>query len=198
MRSRIAVLASGGGSNFQAIHNYFSSKGEARTADVVVVISDRPAAYALERARSFGIEAVVFAHTDHGALEKALAARKIDLVVLAGYLRLLPAAVTERYRNRVVNIHPGPLPRFGGAGMYGEKVHAAVLEAGVKETAVTVHLVDEQYDSGAILAQWPVPVLDGDTPESLSKRVLDVEHLMYPRVIDLVVALIAPNTISSS
>lgn len=198
MRSRIAVLASGGGSNLQAIHDYFTSKGEARSADVVVVISDRASAYALERARTSGIESIVVAHTDHGQLEEALASREIGLVVLAGYLRLLPSKVIERFRRRIVNIHPGPLPRFGGAGMYGERVHAAVIESGVGETAVTVHLVDEQYDSGAILAQWPVPVLAGDTAESLSKRVLAVEHLMYPRIIDLVVVLTESNTISDT
>ncbi len=197
MRSRIAVLASGGGSNLQAIHDYFSSKGEARSADVVVVISDRSGAYALERARSNGIETLVVPHTEHGELDESLASRKIDLVVLAGYLRLLPATVIERFRHRIVNIHPGPLPRFGGAGMYGERVHAAVIESGVRETAVTVHLVDEQYDNGAILAQWAVPVLDGDTPESLSRRVVAVEHVMYPRVIELVVALLASTTNST-
>ncbi|MBA2687836.1 MAG: phosphoribosylglycinamide formyltransferase [Gemmatimonadaceae bacterium] len=197
MRSRIAVLASGGGSNLQAIHDYFSSIGEARSADVVVVISDRSGAYALERARSNGIETLVVPHTEHGELDESLASRKIDLVVLAGYLRLLPATVIERFRHRIVNIHPGPLPRFGGAGMYGERVHAAVIESGVRETAVTVHLVDEQYDNGAILAQWAVPVLDGDTPESLSRRVVAVEHVMYPRVIELVVALLASTTNST-
>lgn len=198
MRSRIAVLASGGGSNLQAIHDYFSSKGEARSAEVAVVISDRSGAYALERARSNGIETLVVPHTEHGELDDSLASRKIDLVVLAGYLRLLPATVIERFRHRIVNVHPGPLPRFGGAGMYGERVHAAVIESGVRETAVTVHLVDEQYDNGAILAQWAVPVLDTDTPESLSRRVLAVEHVMYPRVIELVVALIASTTNSTN
>ncbi len=198
MRSRIAVLASGGGSNFQAIHDYFSSKGDARSAEIAVVISDRSDAYALERARSSGIETLVVPHTEHGELDDSLASRKIDLVVLAGYLRLLPATVIERFRHRIVNVHPGPLPRFGGAGMYGERVHAAVIESGVRETAVTVHLVDEQYDSGAILAQWAVPVLDTDTPESLSRRVLAVEHVMYPRVIELVVALIASTPVSTN
>ncbi len=194
MRSRIAVLASGGGSNLQAIHDYFTSKGETRAADVVVVIADRPRAFALERARACGIEALVVPHTEHGILEAELVTREIDLVVLAGYLRLLPAKVIERFRHRIVNIHPGPLPRFGGAGMYGERVHAAVIESGERETAVTVHLVDEQYDNGSILAQWPVEVMDGDTPDTLSKRVLKVEHIMYPRIIDLAVALLNSNT----
>lgn len=196
MRSRIAVLASGGGSNLQAILDHFQAKGDARSADVALVISDRPSAFALERARKNDIEALVISHGDHASLEEALVSRDIDLMVLAGYLRLLPPAVITRFRNRIVNVHPGPLPRFGGTGMYGEKVHAAVIEAGVHETAVTVHMVDEKYDSGAILAQWPVPVLPGDTPGSLSKRVLEVEHVLYPRVIELVLDLLAHNTIS--
>lgn len=198
MRSRIAVLASGGGSNLQAILDYFSAQGEQRNADVVAVISDRSGAFALERARLSDIEAVVLPHADHGALEEALVSRDVDLVVLAGYLRLLPPPVVHRFRHRIVNIHPGPLPQFGGPGMYGERVHTAVIESGVRETAVTVHIVDEEYDSGAILAQWPVPILDGDTPESLSRRVLAVEHILYPRVIELVLALLASNTITTS
>lgn len=198
MRSRIAVLASGGGTNLQAILDYFQAKGEARTADVALVVSDRAGAFALERARTNNIEAVVLPHTDHGALEQALVSRGIDLIVLSGYLRLLPPAVIDSFRHRIVNIHPGPLPRFGGAGMYGERVHAAVIESGTRETAVTVHIVDEAYDNGAILAQWPVPVLDDDTPETLSKRVLEVEHILYPRVIELVIALIATNTTSTT
>lgn len=195
MRSRIAVLASGGGSNLQAILDYFKSRGEARSADIAVVISDRSGAFALERAANSDVEALVILHNEPSALDEALRSREIDIVVLAGYLRRLPAVVIEHFRNRIVNVHPGPLPRFGGAGMYGEKVHTAVLEAGLRETAVTVHLVDEEYDRGAALAQWPVPVLEGDTPQSLAQRVLEVEHILYPRVIDLVIALNALNTI---
>lgn len=197
MRSRIAVLASGGGSNLQAILEYFKSQGDSRSADVAVVISDRAGSYALERARQEDIETLVIAHADSTALLNALSSREIDLVVLAGYLRRLPPNVIGRFRNRIVNIHPGPLPGFGGPGMYGERVHAAVLEAGVRETAVTVHLVDEEYDRGAIVAQWPVPVIEGDTPASLAQRVLEVEHVLYPRVIDLVLALNSYNTINS-
>ncbi len=194
MRSRIAVLASGGGSNLQAILDHLRSQGDSRTADVALVISDREGSFALERARSSDIEALVISHTDADALDEALRSREIDFVVLAGYLRRLPQIVIEHFRNRIVNIHPGPLPRFGGAGMYGERVHAAVIQAGLRETSVTVHLVDEEYDRGAILAQWPVPVFEGDTPRSLADRVLEVEHILYPRVIDFVLAL---NTLNA-
>lgn len=195
MRSRIAVLASGGGSNLQAILEYFASQGNARSADIAVVISDRSGAFVLERAQKSNVETLVLSHSEDEQLEQELVSRNIDIIVLAGYLRLLPGRVTSRYRRKIINVHPGPLPEFGGRGMYGERVHAAVLEAGIAETAVTVHLVDEQYDNGAILAQWPVPVVDGDTPASLSNRVLQVEHILYPRVIDIVVALQQANTI---
>lgn len=198
MRSRIAVLASGGGSNLQAIIDYFRSQADSRSADLAVVISDRPGSFALERAKSVGVESLVIPHADADGLEQALESREIDLVVLAGYLRRLPANVIERFRNRIINIHPGPLPRFGGAGMYGERVHAAVIAAGLRETFVTVHLVDEQYDNGAVVAQWPVPVLETDTAQSLAHRVLEVEHVLYPRVIDLVLALNSFNTIHTS
>jgi formyltetrahydrofolate-dependent phosphoribosylglycinamide formyltransferase len=197
MRSRIAVLVSGGGSNLQAILDYFKVQGEARSADIALVISDRPGAFALERARKAGIENQVIPHSDGNALCAALQEREVDLVVLAGYLRRLPPNVIRDFRNRIVNIHPGPLPKFGGAGMYGERVHAAVIEAGLTETAVTVHLVEEEYDTGAIVAQWPVPVLDGDTAETLARRVLEVEHALYPRVIDFVLALNSLNTIQT-
>jgi phosphoribosylglycinamide formyltransferase 1 len=197
MRSRIAVLASGGGSNLQAILEYFRSQGDVRSADVALVVSDRSGAYALERARNTDIEALVIPYGEGSALLDALTSRDIDLVVLAGYLRRLQPEVIARFRNRIVNIHPGPLPGFGGKGMYGERVHAAVIDAGLRETAVTVHLVDEEYDRGATIAQWPVPVMEDDTPASLAQRVLEVEHLMYPRVIDLVLTLNSYNTIHS-
>lgn len=197
MLSRIAVLASGGGSNLQAIIDYFQSQGDARSAEVALVVSDRAGSFALERARTVGIEALLIPHSNGTALTAELQARNIDLVVLAGYLRRLPPEFITHFRNRIVNIHPGPLPRFGGAGMYGERVHRAVLEAGLSETAVTVHLVDEEYDNGTVLTQWPVSVIEGDTAESLGRRVLEVEHVLYPRVIDLILALNSFNTIQT-
>lgn len=114
----------------------------------------------------------------------ALDRHDIDFVLLAGYLKLVPAGVVTRYRGRIVNIHPALLPSFGGKGMYGMNVHRAVLEAGVRVTGPTVHLADEVYDRGRILAQWPVPVRPGDTAEAVAARVLEVEHWLYPRVVD--------------
>ena len=188
-RARIAVLASGSGTNLQAILDYFERLGERRSGDVVLVASDRHRAGALGRAAARGIDAVALESAnerDHPALAAALTAHDVQLVVLAGYLRLVPPAVVARYAGRIVNVHPALLPAFGGAGMYGLRVHAAVLEAGVKVTGVTVHFVDEQYDRGSIIAQWPVPVLAGDDANALAARVLRVEHLLYPRVVDAV------------
>lgn len=186
MTARIAVLASGGGSNLQAILDHLRRVPGAGAA-VVYVASDRPDAGALERSRSAGIEAEVLnADMRTSGLAATLAARSIDLVALAGYLRMLPADVTSEWRGRVVNVHPSLLPSFGGAGMYGHHVHQAVLRSGVRVTGATVHFVDEQYDNGPIIAQWPVPVLPGDDVESLARRVLAVEHMLYPRVVTAV------------
>lgn len=184
-RARVAVLASGGGSNLQAILDYFATLGPQRCGDVVLVVSDRASAPALTRARNAGIEAV---HLD-GALRSAglldaLVSRGVMIVVLAGYLQLVPSAVTAAYRGRIVNVHPALLPAFGGHGMYGERVHAAVLAAGVAISGATVHFVDEAYDQGAIIAQWPVPVSPNDTVSTLGARVLAVEHLLYPRAVN--------------
>jgi folate-dependent phosphoribosylglycinamide formyltransferase PurN len=119
-------------------------------------------------------------------LAAILRAHEIDYVALAGYLRFVPVAVTREWRGRIVNVHPSLLPSFGGAGMYGIRVHQAVIAAGVRVTGVTVHFVDEQYDRGPIIAQWPVPVLPDDTPDVLAARVLGVEHALYPPTLDAV------------
>jgi phosphoribosylglycinamide formyltransferase 1 len=190
-RARIAVLASGGGTNLQALLDHFDQLGDRRGGDVVLVASDRGGAGALLRARAHGIHAVHISITSGSgavaagsALETLLAEHRIDLVVLAGYLRLVAPATVRRYAGAIVNVHPALLPAFGGAGMYGLHVHQAVLDAGVAISGVTVHFVDEEYDRGTIIAQWPVPVLTGDDAHSLAARALRVEHLLYPRVVD--------------
>jgi formyltetrahydrofolate-dependent phosphoribosylglycinamide formyltransferase len=183
-RRRIAVLASGGGSNLQALLDHLDALGERRAADVVLVASDRAAAGALERARRRGVPAHALDTAGRTTgLPPLLRSYGADLVVLAGYLRLVPNEVTRGWRGRIVNVHPALLPAFGGPGMYGERVHAAVLASGARVSGVTVHFVDEEYDRGAIIAQWPVPVHPGDTPHLLAERVLAVEHLLYPRVV---------------
>lgn len=190
MRSRIAVLASGRGSNFQAILDHFDALGESRSGDIVLVASNRAGAPVLDRASSRGIPVAHIADpTDGAALLQLLDDNAIDLVALAGYLKLLPPGVTRHYTDRVMNVHPGPLPQFGGPGMYGQRVHEAVIAAGAKQSAVTVHFVDEEYDRGDLIACWPVPVHPTDTAESLAERVLRVEHVLFPRMVDLVAAL---------
>ena len=186
-RARVAVLASGGGSNFGAIFEYLAALGDRRRADVALVLSNRTTCGALERARSRGVEALTLESPDDGvSFLELLRERAIDLVVLAGYLRLVPPLVTRSYRGRMLNVHPALLPAFGGLGMYGQRVHQAVLDAGARVSGATVHFVDEQYDQGAILAQWPVPVFEEDDAHALAARVLRVEHALYPRVVNAV------------
>jgi formyltetrahydrofolate-dependent phosphoribosylglycinamide formyltransferase len=189
MRSRIAVLASGGGSNLQAIFEHFDELGEHRGGDVVVVAADRPNAGALERASRRGVRGVRLAtdaHPDGESLDAVLTEHAVDLIALSGYLRMVPRDIVARFDGRIINIHPALLPAFGGRGMYGQRVHRAVIDAGVKVTGVTAHFVDDVYDHGRIIAQWPVPVLAGDDVATLAARVLRVEHLVYPRVVDAV------------
>jgi len=197
VKIRIAVLASGDGTNLQAILDHFEALGEAAAGEVVLVASNRATAGALDRARQAGVDALVFDARSEDDLSRILTGRTIQLVVLAGYLRLVPSNVIARYHDRIVNVHPGPLPRFGGSGMYGLRVHEAVLAAGLTETAVTVHLVSEHYDQGPPLATWPVPVLDDDTAETLAARVLQVEHAVFPRIIDALAATIGATIAAS-
>jgi phosphoribosylglycinamide formyltransferase 1 len=194
VNTRIAVLASGGGTNLQAMLDHFVALGNAACGGVVVVASNRPSAGALERARAAGIEALVFDARSEDDLLRILTGHDIQLIALAGYLRLVPPSVIARYSGRIVNVHPGPLPAFGGAGMYGVRVHEAVLAAGLPESAVTVHLVTERYDDGPPLATWPVPVLDNDTPDALAARVLRVEHIIFPRIIDALAATLGNDS----
>lgn len=189
MTARIAVLASGGGSNLQALLDYLKARGNSRCGDVVVVASNKRDAGALERARKAGVATAVLRgpkEPDGRDLLETLQSNRVDFVALAGYLKLLPKEVMAEYPSRVVNVHPALLPAFGGPGMYGDRVHKAVLLAGARVSGATVHYVDEEYDHGAILAQWPVPVLADDSVRSLADRVLKVEHVLYPRVIDAV------------
>jgi phosphoribosylglycinamide formyltransferase-1 len=182
---RLAVLASGGGSNLQALIDAHE-RGDL-PAPIVLVISNRADAGALERAARHGIPAV---HVDwrrevdpQARILELLREHQVDVVVLAGWLRLVDPRVLAAYPGRVVNIHPGPLPRFGGRGMYGLHVHEAVLAAGCDRSGPTVHLVDEHYDEGPILAHVEVPVEAGDTPETLQQRVLRAEHALFWTVI---------------
>ncbi|HTI62356.1 MAG TPA: phosphoribosylglycinamide formyltransferase [Gemmatimonadaceae bacterium] len=183
MHSRIAVLASGGGSNLQAVLDYFDVLGDRRAGEVVLVASNRDDAGALARATRREIATAVLASGAPAELDEVLTANAIDLVVLAGYVRLVPTEIVAKYEGRIVNIHPALLPAFGGPGMYGQRVHRAVIESGARVSGATVHFVNESYDRGRIIAQWPVPVFASDDPGTLAARVLRVEHLLYPRVV---------------
>lgn len=186
----LVVLASGGGTNLQAIiDNIEAGKLDAQ---IKAVISNNSKAGALERARNHNIQAIHLSHKQFATPEEfdqkllsVLKESETDLVILAGYMKMISPKVIREYKNKIINIHPALLPSFGGKGMYGIHVHEAVLESGVKVTGVTVHTVDEVYDHGPILYQKCVPVLADDTPESLQQRVLPHEHEAYSKVIQL-------------
>ena len=176
---RVAVLVSGGGTNLQALLDALQNSPVARVARV---ISNRADAGALARARKAGVPTTVL-HDIKDPAELHAALADAQLVVLAGYLKLVPASVVARFRGRMINIHPALLPDFGGPGMYGHHVHAAVLASGVRESGASVHFVDEEFDRGRVIAQERVVVKAGDTPETLAARVLEAEHRLLPRVV---------------
>ncbi len=187
---RLAVFASGGGSNFQAILDAIQ-RGEL-PAEVGLLVSDRPTAGAIRRAEAHRIPAAILPPSTFEdesayvyALQKQLDEHRVNFIALAGYLKKIPSPIVQQYYGRMINIHPSLLPAFGGKGMYGLRVHRAVLAYGAKWTGATVHLVDEEYDHGPIVLQEPVPVLPEDTPEILAARVLRVEHRLYPKALGL-------------
>jgi phosphoribosylglycinamide formyltransferase-1 len=181
MTMRVAVAVSGRGSNLEAL---LRALPPGAPAEVVLVVSNRADAAGLERARECGIPAEVLADpADATDWLRRFETRNVELVVLAGYIQLVPAGVVTRYRGRILNVHPALLPAFGGKGMYGRRVHEAVLASGARESGATVHLVDEVYDRGPILAQARVAVLPDDTPERLAARVLEVEHRLLPAAV---------------
>src|SRR5712692_9654445 len=184
----VAVLVSGGGTNLQALLDALRDSAVARVARVV---ASAAGAGALERAQRAGVPTVVLTDPEDPA-ELVTATGDARLVVLAGYVKRIPPAAVARLRWRVINIHPALLPAFGGPGMYGRRVHEAVLASGSAVSGATVHLVDEVYDRGAVLAQARVPVLPGDTPGTLAARVLEVEHRLLPAVVLAAVAVGRP------
>jgi phosphoribosylglycinamide formyltransferase-1 len=189
-KKRIAVLVSGGGSNLQAI---LDAIGAGRIpGEVVLVLSTSKKAYALERARLSGILAAALPlkafetpEACQRARAEAIIAARPDLLVLAGYLGMLPADIVARYASAILNIHPALLPSFGGKGMYGEHVHQAVLDAGCRVSGATVQFIDDTYDTGPIALQRAVPVFQTDTAETLAARVLKVEHVILPLAVEL-------------
>ena len=190
---RVVVLVSGGGTNLQAIMDAVDN-GTITNTEIVGVISNNKNAYALERAAKHGIQSVCVSPKDYATraeFNEALLATvdgfEADLLVLAGFLVVIPEQMIEKYRNRIINVHPSLIPSFCGTGFYGLKVHEAALEKGVKVVGATVHFVDEGTDTGAIILQKAVAVEKGDTPEILQRRVMEqAEWLILPQAIDLI------------
>ncbi len=187
----LAVLISGSGSNLQALIDACAAPDY--PAQIDVVIANRPDAYGLTRAKKAGLPAEIVDHTQfksreefESAIQNILERHTVDLICLAGFMRILTPAFARRWEGRIINTHPALLPKHGGEGMHGEHVHRAVLAAGDTESGVTIHYVIPEVDRGEIILQRRVPVLEGDTPESLAARVLAQEHVAYPQAVRII------------
>ena len=200
---KLAVLVSGGGSNLQSIIDSTKNGILENIAEVVVVISDNPSAYGLERAKKENIKAVAL---DYKNMDKQdyddkmydiLKQSDADIICLAGYLKKVPERIVKEYKTKILNIHPALLPKFGGKGMYGHFVHEAVVKAKEKKSGATVHFADENYDTGGIIVQMQVPVYETDSPEDVAKRVLVVEHKIYPEAIKKVIEMLNGGNVYS-
>lgn len=185
---KIALFASGSGSNVENIYNYFKGHQQVKVA---MVVCNKPDAYVTTRARNLRIPLTLVSKRslqDTGSMLYILQQEGIDFIALAGYLWLVPAEITAAYAGKIINIHPALLPKHGGKGMFGDKVHAAVLAAGEQESGITIHHVNEHYDEGAVVAQFRCVAYPIDTIESLGKRVHALEYEHYPQVIEALVA----------
>lgn len=185
---RIAVFASGGGTDFQSV---IDANEKNKFCEIVMLVASKRGIGAIDRAVRHGIPAEVFAKADYPDLEELydklaalLEGLKTDYIVLAGWLKIIPESFIKRFQDRIINIHPSLIPSFCGGGFYGLKVHSAVLEYGAKISGCTVHFVNEVPDGGAIIAQRAVEVCDGDTPETLQARILEVEHKLLPYCVE--------------
>ena len=183
----IAIFASGSGTNATEIMRRFASSDE---IEVAVVLTDRRNAGVIDRALEAGVECVLFSREEFENGEKILSLLRkklVDFVVLAGFLKLIPQNILDAYRGRMVNIHPSLLPAYGGKGMYGMNVHRAVIEAGERQSGITIHMVDEHYDNGTVVAQYRCEVRPDDTPETLAARIHSLEYEHYPQEIERLV-----------
>lgn len=180
---KIAVFASGNGSNAENICKYFAASG---TAEVSLILCNNPGAYVLHRAENLNVPAVVFdgKQLEDGTVLSLLRDNGIGFVVLAGFLKKIPDAIVYEYENRIVNIHPSLLPKYGGKGMYGDKVHEAVSAAKEKQSGITIHYLNEHYDEGDIIFQATCDILPGDVPDTIAAKVHALEYEYYPKVID--------------
>ena len=181
---RLAILGSGNGTNAQQISEYFAGRTD---VEVACIIYNKRNAYIAERAKNLGIESHYFGRADfyeNGAVMKYLEEKRVDWVILAGFLWLVPQAMLDAYPNRIINIHPALLPKYGGKGMYGHHVHEAVVAAGEHESGITIHIVDHRYDCGTTLFQARCTVTPDDTPDTLAAKIHLLEKEYFPRVID--------------
>jgi phosphoribosylglycinamide formyltransferase-1 len=181
---RIAIFASGSGTNAQNIIEYFKDNPE---IEVSLILSNNKDAKVLDRAKQFGVPSNNFDHTtfyESSDVPEILARYQIDLIVLAGFLWLVPINLTKAFAGRIINIHPALLPKYGGKGMYGMKVHEAVIESGERESGITIHYVNDKYDDGAVIFQAKCPIDDGDTPELLAAKIHELEYDNFPVVIE--------------
>lgn len=192
MKKRIAIFASGSGSNAQKIMEYFKNHND---AEVAIVLTNNPEAYVLQRADNFEIPSHIFDKqefykTDH--VVQVLKNLQIDLIVLAGFLWLIPQNLIKAFPNKIINIHPALLPKFGGKGMYGDKVHQSVLDSGEEESGITIHLVNENFDEGEVIHQSRFRIEQGDDIEMIKFKGQQLEHLHYPKVVEQILKKMKP------
>lgn len=188
MQKNIAIFASGSGTNAENIIRHFQGN---KDVNVALVVSNKPDAYVLVRAANLHVPSLTLTREEFARGEELahlMKERGIDFIVLAGFLLRVPEALIEAYPGRIVNIHPALLPKYGGKGMYGDRVHRAVVEAGERESGITIHLIDEQYDRGTTVFQAKCPVLPGDTPDDVARKVHALEYAHYPEVIGQLLA----------
>jgi len=189
MRKNVAILASGSGSNAENIIRYFKDNKDFKDSGDIcfpVIISNKEDAYVHERAKSLGVSSFTFKKSDFesGKVLEFLKEQQIDFIVLAGFLLKIPENLLQAYPDKIINIHPALLPKFGGKGMYGSRVHEAVVAAGEKESGITIHYVNENYDEGQIIFQAKCEVLPSDTPDDVAKKVHALEYEFFPEVIE--------------
>ncbi len=183
MKVRVAILASGSGTNAENIVNYFKDNNN---VEIAMIASNKPGAYVLERAKKLGVPYYHFTNEElkEGMVANQLILKRIDFIVLAGFLQKIPSGLIQVFPNRIINIHPALLPNYGGKGMYGDKVHQAVIEKGDKESGISIHYVNENYDEGAIIFQAKCEINENDTSESLAKKIHELEYRHFPKVIE--------------
>ena len=184
MPLNVAIWASGNGTNAENIFNFFSERKE--LANIAVLMCNKKDAFVLQRANKFNVPTFVFSYNDltnSTVVDEALRQYKIDFIVLSGFMLKVPERITSEYNNRIVNIHPALLPKFGGKGMYGDHVHQAVIDAHETESGITIHYANEHYDSGAVIFQAKCPVFSNDTADALAQRIHSLEYAHYPNII---------------